>query len=294
MTPIDGKQTAQHIREELAQQVAAMKEQGQRPPHLAAILVGENPASQAYVRNKVKDCEAVGFGSTLVRFNTDVSEEKLLAKVEEINRNKEIDGLIVQLPLPDHITAEKVTFAIRPEKDVDGFHPINVGRMAKGLPAFVAATPLGIIQLLEHYKIETEGKHCVVIGRSDIVGTPMSLLMSRKAYPGNCTVTICHSRTQRMADFTRQADILIAAIGKEKFVTAEMVKEGAVVIDVGINRAEDPTRKSGYALVGDVDYDSVAEKCSYITPVPGGVGPMTRAALLYNTMLAAQCTIYHH
>ena len=292
MTLIDGKQTAQHIREELAQQVVAMKEQGQRPPHLAAILVGENPASQAYVRNKVKDCEAVGFGSTLVRFNTDVSETELLAKVEEINQNKEIDGLIVQLPLPDHITPEKVTFAIWPEKDVDGFHPINVGRMAKGLPAFVAATPLGIIQLLEHYQIETEGKHCVVIGRSDIVGTPMSLLMSRKAYPGNCTVTICHSRTQHMADFTRQADILIAAIGKEKFVTAEMVKEGAVVIDVGINRVEDTSRKSGYALVGDVDYDSVAEKCSHITPVPGGVGPMTRAALLYNTMLAAKNEVY--
>ena len=292
MTRIDGKQTAQQIREEIAQQVVTIKEQGGKVPHLAAILVGNNPASEAYVRNKVKDCEAVGFGSTLVRFETDVTEEALLEKVEEINRNDEIDGLIVQLPLPDHITSEKVTFAIRPEKDVDGFHPINVGRMAKGLPAFIAATPLGILQLLERYEIDTEGKRCVVIGRSDIVGTPMSLLMSRKGYPGNCTVTMCHSRTQNMAEIARQADILIAAIGRARFVTADMVKEGAVVIDVGINRVENASRKSGYALVGDVDFDTVAEKCSYITPVPGGVGPMTRAALLYNTLLAAKREVY--
>ena len=292
MTLIDGKQTAQKIREEIAQQVVQLKKHGEKIPHLAAILVGNNPASEAYVRNKVKDCEAVGFGSTLVRFDTEVSEEELLAKVEEINQDDDIDGLIVQLPLPDHITSEKVTFAIRPEKDVDGFHPINVGRMAKGLPAFIAATPLGILQLLERYQIDTEGKQCVVIGRSDIVGTPMSLLMSRKGYPGNCTVTMCHSRTQNMAEITQRADILIAAIGRARFVTADMVKEGAVVIDVGINRVENASRKSGYALVGDVDFDAVAEKCSYITPVPGGVGPMTRAALLYNTLLAAKGEVY--
>lgn len=292
MTLIDGNQTAQQIREELTRQVAQIKEQGGKVPHLAAILVGNNPASEAYVRNKVKDCEKVGFSSTLARFGTDVSEEELLAKVEEINEDDDIDGLIVQLPLPDHINPEKVTFTIRPEKDVDGFHPMNVGRMAKGLPAYIAATPYGILQLLEHYQIKTEGKHCVVIGRSDIVGTPMGILMSRKAYPGNCTVTICHSRTENMPEITRQADIIIAAIGRAAFVTADMVKPGAVVIDVGINRVDDASRKSGYALVGDVDFNSVAEKCSYITPVPGGVGPMTRAALLYNTMLAARREIY--
>ena len=292
MTLIDGKQTAQQIRKEIAHQVSSIQQQGSKVPHLAAILVGNNPASEAYVRNKVKDCEVVGFGSTLVRFDTDVTEEELLAKVEEINQNDDIDGLIVQLPLPDHITSEKVTFAIRPEKDVDGFHPINVGRMAKGLPAFIAATPLGIMQLLERYEIPTEGKRCVVIGRSDIVGTPMSLLMSRKGYPGNCTVTVCHSRTQNMAEITRQADILIAAIGRPRYVTSDMVKEGAVVIDVGINRVEDASRKSGYRLVGDVDFDAVAERCSFITPVPGGVGPMTRAALLYNTLLAAKREVY--
>ena len=292
MPDINGKQTAQQIREEIAQQVQSIKQQGSKVPHLAAILVGSNPASEAYVRNKVKDCEAVGFGSTLVRFDADVTEKELLAKVEEINQDDDIDGLIVQLPLPDHITPEKVTFAIRAEKDVDGFHPVNVGRMAKGLPAFIAATPLGIMQLLERHKIPTEGKQCVVIGRSDIVGTPMSLLMSRKGYPGNCTVTVCHSRTQNMTEITQRADILVAAIGRPRYVTADMVKEGAVVIDVGINRVEDAGRKSGYALVGDVDYAAVAEKCSYITPVPGGVGPMTRAALLYNTLLAAQGEIY--
>lgn len=292
MTLIDGNHTAKQIREELTQQVAEIRQKGEKVPHLAAILVGNNPASEAYVRNKVKDCEKVGFGSTLVRFGTDISEEELLAQVEEVNQNEDIDGLIVQLPLPDHISPEKVTFAIRPEKDVDGFHPTNVGRMAKGLPAYIAATPFGILQLLERYQIETEGKHCVVIGRSDIVGTPMGILMSRKAYPGNCTVTICHSRTNNMPEVTRQADIVIAAIGRAGFVTANMVKEGAVVIDVGINRIEDASRKSGYALVGDVKFDEVAEKCSYITPVPGGVGPMTRAALLYNTMLAAQRKIY--
>lgn len=292
MISIDGKQTAQRIREELTQEVARLKQNGGKIPHLAAILVGNNPASEAYVRNKVKDCQQVGFGSTLVRFDTGITEAALLAKVEEINQDDDIDGVIVQLPLPAHINAEKVTFAIDPKKDVDGFHPTNVGRMAKGLPAYVSATPLGILQLLERYQIETAGKHCVVIGRSDIVGTPMSILMSRKAYPGDCTVTVCHSRTRNMADITRQADIIVAAIGRAHFVTADMVKEGAIVIDVGINRVEDATKKSGFALTGDVDFDKVAGKCSYITPVPGGVGPMTRAALLYNTMLAAKQTIY--
>lgn len=261
-------------------------------PHLAAVLVGNDTASETYVRNKVKDCEQVGFDSTLVRLDESISEEELLREVHKLNDNPDIDGFIVQLPLPKHINDEKITFAIRAEKDVDGFHPVNVGRMAKGLPAYVAATPLGIMQLLERYNIDTEGKHCVVIGRSDIVGTPMSLLMSRKSYPGNATVTICHSRTQNMAEITRQADILIAAIGKARFVTADMVKEGAVVIDVGINRVDAPERPRGYALVGDVHYEEVAEKCSYITPVPGGVGPMTRAALLYNAMLAAKKDIY--
>ncbi|MEQ9439840.1 MAG: bifunctional methylenetetrahydrofolate dehydrogenase/methenyltetrahydrofolate cyclohydrolase FolD [Cyclobacteriaceae bacterium] len=292
MTLIDGKQTAQQIRVELTEQVKQMKAQGGKVPHLAAVLVGNDTASETYVRNKVKDCEQVGYDSTLVRLDETISEEELLKEVHKLNDDPAIDGFIVQLPLPKHINDEKITFAIKAEKDVDGFHPVNVGRMAKGLPAYVAATPLGIMQLLERYKIETEGKHCVVIGRSDIVGTPMSLLMSRKSYPGNATVTICHSRTQNMAEITRQADILIAAIGKAHFVTADMVKEGAVVIDVGINRVDAPERPRGYALVGDVHFEEVADKCSYITPVPGGVGPMTRAALLYNAMLAAKKEIY--
>ncbi len=292
MTIIDGKQTAQQIRQELTEQVQQLKAEGKKVPHLAAILVGNDTASETYVRNKVKDCEQVGFDSTLVRLGESISEEELLNEVHKLNDNPDVDGFIVQLPLPKHINDEKITFAIKAEKDVDGFHPINVGRMAKGLPSYVAATPLGIMQLLERYNIETEGKHCVVIGRSDIVGTPMSLLMSRKSNPGNSTVTICHSRTKNMAEITREADIIIAAIGKAHFVTADMVKEGAVVIDVGINRVDAPERSRGYKLVGDVHFEEVAEKCSYITPVPGGVGPMTRAALLYNAMLAAKKEIY--
>ncbi|MEM6843383.1 MAG: bifunctional methylenetetrahydrofolate dehydrogenase/methenyltetrahydrofolate cyclohydrolase FolD [Bacteroidota bacterium] len=292
MTLIDGKQTAQHIRQELTEQVQQLKAEGKKVPHLAAILVGNDTASETYVRNKVKDCEQVGFDSTLVRLDESISEEELLQEVHKLNDNSDVDGFIVQLPLPKHINDEKITFAIKAEKDVDGFHPVNVGRMAKGLPSYVAATPLGIMQLLERYQIETEGKHCVVIGRSDIVGTPMSLLMSRKSDPGNSTVTICHSRTKNMAEITREADILIAAIGKAHFVTADMVKEGTVVIDVGINRVDAPERPRGYKLVGDVRFEEVAEKCSYITPVPGGVGPMTRAALLYNAMLAAKKEIY--
>jgi len=292
MTIIDGKQTAQQIRQELTEQVQQLKAEGKKVPHLAAILVGNDTASETYVRNKVKDCEQVGFDSTLVRLGESISEEELLNEVHKLNDKPDVDGFIVQLPLPKHINDEKITFAIKAEKDVDGFHPINVGRMAKGLPSYVAATPLGIMQLLERYNIETEGKHCVVIGRSDIVGTPMSLLMSRKSNPGNSTVTICHSRTKNMAEITREADIIIAAIGKAHFVTADMVKEGAVVIDVGINRVDAPERSRGYKLVGDVHFEEVAEKCSYITPVPGGVGPMTRAALLYNAMLAAKKEIY--
>jgi len=292
MTIIDGKQTARQIREELTEQVNQLKAEGKKVPHLAAVLVGNDTASETYVRNKVKDCEQVGFNSTLVRLDESISEEELLREVHKLNDNPEVDGFIVQLPLPKHINDEKITFAIQAEKDVDGFHPVNVGRMAKGLPAYVAATPLGIMQLLERYEIETEGKHCVVIGRSDIVGTPMSLLMSRKSYPGNATVTICHSRTKNMAEITRQADILIAAIGKAHFVTSDMIKDGAVVIDVGINRVDAPERPRGYKLVGDVHYEEVSDKCSYITPVPGGVGPMTRAALLYNAMLAAKKEIY--
>jgi len=292
MTLIDGKQTAQKIRQELAEEVKTMKQQTGKVPHLAAILVGEDPASDTYVRMKVKDCEQIGYQSTLIRYDADISEEELLAKVEEINQDKDIDGLIVQLPLPNHITSEKITFAIRPEKDVDGFHPINIGRMAKGLPAYVCATPHGVLELIKRYEIPTSGKHCVVIGRSDIVGTPVSILMSRKAYPGNATVTVCHSRTPNIAEITRQADIVIAALGKPEFLTADMVKDGAVVIDVGTTRVEDSSKKSGFGLRGDVKFDEVSPKSSYITPVPGGVGPMTRASLLYNTMLAAKGAIY--
>ncbi|MDF9796219.1 methylenetetrahydrofolate dehydrogenase (NADP+)/methenyltetrahydrofolate cyclohydrolase [Catalinimonas alkaloidigena] len=292
MNLIDGKQTAQQIRQELAEEVEKIKKEGGKIPHLAAILVGEDPASDTYVRMKVKDCEQIGYKSTLIRYDADISEEELLAKVEEINNDDDIDGLIVQLPLPDHIAAEKITFAIRPEKDVDGFHPINIGRMAKGLAAYVCATPHGVLELIKRYEIPTEGKHCVVVGRSDIVGTPVSILMSRKAYPGNATVTVCHSRTPNIPEITKQADILIAALGKPEFITADMVKEGAVVIDVGTSRVQDSSKKSGFGLKGDVKFDEVAEKCSYITPVPGGVGPMTRASLLYNTMLAAKGEVY--
>jgi methylenetetrahydrofolate dehydrogenase (NADP+) / methenyltetrahydrofolate cyclohydrolase len=292
MILIDGKQTAADIRAELTEKVSIIKEKGGKVPHLAIMLIGDDPASDIYVRNKIKACEAAGFGATLIRYGADVSEKEVLDKIEAVNQNKDIDGLIVQSPFPDHISAEKVTFAIDPRKDVDGFHPVNIGRMAKGLPAYVAATPFGIVELLKRYEIETSGKHCVVIGRSDIVGTPMALLMSRKAYPGNCTVTICHSRTKDLPSITRQADILIAALGKPEIVTADMVKEGVVIIDVGTSRVEDASKKSGYGLKGDVKFDEVAEKASYITPVPGGVGPMTIASLMYNTWLASQGEIY--
>ena len=292
MTILDGKKTSEQIKLEIAQEVEKIKSEGGKIPHLAAVLVGDDGASQTYVNSKVKDCEQVGFGSTLVRLEASVSEEALLNEVQQINDNEDIDGIIVQLPLPDHISVQKVTERIKPEKDVDGFHPVNVGRMVKGLPAYIAATPFGIMQLIERYQIETSGKHCVIIGRSDIVGTPMNILMSRKANPGNCTVTLCHSRTPDIKAHTLQADIIIAALGKPGFLTEDMVKPGAVIVDVGITRVPDHTKKRGYALKGDVEFESVAPKCSYITPVPGGVGPMTRAALLWNTLQAAKNTFY--
>ncbi len=289
---LDGNKTSSDIRAEIKAQVEIIRSMGGKIPHLAAILVGDDGASQTYVSNKVKDCEEVGFGSTLLRFDSTISENELLTEIEAINNNPDIDGLIVQLPIPKHISVQKVTDLIKPEKDVDGFHPVNVGRMAKGLPSFIAATPYGILQMIERYKIETSGKHCVVLGRSEIVGSPMSMLLSRKAYPGDCTVTLCHSRTKDIKAMTLQADIIIAALGIPGFLTGDMVKDGAVVIDVGITRVADPSKKSGFSLKGDVNFEEVAPKCSYITPVPGGVGPMTRASLLVNTLLAAEKKIY--
>lgn len=289
---IDGKKTSDQIKSEIAVRVAEIKAEGGKIPHLAAVLVGSDGASQTYVGAKVKACELVGFESTLVRLEETVSQEELLKVVEDINEDPAIDGLIVQLPLPKHIAVEKVTDKIKPEKDVDGFTPANVGRMTLGWPAYVAATPYGIVELLKRYNIETSGKHCVVIGRSHIVGSPMSILMARNDYPGNCTVTLTHSRTKNLPEITRTADILIVAIGKPEFVTADMVKEDAVVIDVGIHRIEDPAKKSGFRLIGDVKFDEVALKASAITPVPGGVGPMTIASLLYNTLLAAERKVF--
>ena len=289
---IDGKKTAQDIKNEIAARVAEIKQEGGKQPHLAAILVGEDGASQTYVGAKVKACEEVGFTSTLVRLSAEVSEEELLRTVEEINQNSDIDGLIVQLPLPKHISVDKVTNRIRPEKDVDGFTPANVGRMTLNWPAYVAATPYGIVELLKRYQIETSGKHCVVIGRSHIVGSPMSILMARNGYPGNATVTLTHSKTENLAAICQTADILIVAIGKPEFVTADMVKPGAVVIDVGIHRIADETKKTGFRLIGDVKYDEVAPIASAITPVPGGVGPMTIAALLYNTLQSAEKKVF--
>ncbi|MGI9543048.1 MAG: bifunctional 5,10-methylenetetrahydrofolate dehydrogenase/5,10-methenyltetrahydrofolate cyclohydrolase [Cyclobacteriaceae bacterium] len=292
MNILDGKKTSTEIKTEIAQEVEKIKAEGGKTPHLAAILVGHDGASETYVNNKVKSCETCGFKSTLLRFEDTVSEVELLEAVEQINADNDIDGLIVQLPLPKHISVQKVTDRIKPEKDVDGFHPVNIGRMVLGLPAYISATPYGIMQLLERYNIETEGKHCVVIGRSDIVGTPMSILLSRKSNPGNCTVTMCHSRTKDIKAFTQQADIVIAALGIPEFLTGDMVKEGAVVIDVGITRVEDNTKKRGYALKGDVKFDEVAPKSSFITPVPGGVGPMTIASLLWNTLQSSKGVIY--
>lgn len=288
MQILDGKKAAQAIRDELKLEVAQLVSEGRKIPHLAAILVGNNGASETYVASKVKSCAEVGFKSTLIRFEDSISENKLLDKIEELNNDPDVDGILVQLPLPGHISEEKVINTIDPEKDVDGFHPVNVGRMVQGLPSFVSATPYGIMLLLKHYKLDTKGLHAVVIGRSNIVGRPMSILLSGNTQPGNCTVTLCHSQTKNLNEICQSADIIIAALGRPAFVKEDMVKQGAIVVDVGITRVDDPAKKSGFRLVGDVDFDSVAPKCSYITPVPGGVGPMTIAALLRNTFRA--CT----
>lgn len=285
---LDGKRASDAIREQIKIEAALVTRKRNRSPHLAAVLVGEDAASQTYVSSKVKSCEEVGFRSTLLRKPVDTTEVELLALVAQLNADAEVDGFIVQLPLPKHIDEERVTLAIDPSKDVDGFHPQNLGRMMLGLPGFLPATPNGIVELLKFYEIPTSGKHCVVVGRSNIVGTPMSILMSRNADPGNCTVTITHSRTQDLPSITRQADILIVAIGKPGFITADMVKKGAVVVDVGIHRVDDPSRKRGYRLSGDVNFSEVAPKCAWITPVPGGVGPMTVTSLLLNTLKAAR------
>lgn len=283
---IDGKKTAEEIRGEIATSVKAMQDRGARVPHLAAILVGNDGGSETYVAHKVKDCEEVGFRSTLIRMPASVSEEELLGKVRELNEDPELDGLIVQLPLPDHISEDKVIENISPLKDVDGFHPVNVGRMSAGLPSFVSATPAGIMELMKRYHIPLKGAECVVVGRSNIVGRPVSILMSQKGV--DATVTVVHSRTRDLAATVRRADIIIAAIGSPGFITADMVKEGAVVIDVGTTRVPAPETKDGWRLKGDVDFDNVAPKCAYITPVPGGVGPMTRVSLLLNTLKACK------
>ncbi|MCC6723890.1 MAG: bifunctional methylenetetrahydrofolate dehydrogenase/methenyltetrahydrofolate cyclohydrolase FolD [Saprospiraceae bacterium] len=292
MTIIDGKKLSDLIKSEIAAEVEKIKAAGGKIPHLAAVLVGDDPASQVYVRNKVKSCEDVGFKSTLVRRPADATEEELLEVVNHLNEDEDIDGFIVQLPLPKHINEENVTLAIDPKKDVDGFHPVNFGRMALGLPSYLPATPFGIMTMLERYNVPTAGKNAVVIGRSNIVGTPMAILLSRKGNPGDCTVTLVHSRTKNMKEIVAQADIIVAAIGKPEFVTADMVKEGAVVIDVGINRIDDPSHPKGSRLVGDVAYNEVAPKCSFITPVPGGVGPMTVMSLIINTLKASRKEIY--
>ena len=292
MILLDGKKTANDIINEIAIKVTSLVAGGGKKPHLAAILVGSDGASETYVNAKVKACNKVGFDSTLVRFNADVSEEELLAEVKKINNNSDIDGLIVQLPLPAHIDEMKVTEAINPIKDVDGFHPANIGRMALNLPTYLPATPAGILELLERYKIETSGKHCVVIGRSHIVGSPMSILMARNNNPGNCTVTLTHSRTQNLKEITKTADILIVALGKAEFVTADMVKDGVCIIDVGITRVNSNITKSGWKLLGDVAFDEVSKKSNFITPVPGGVGPMTIAMLLKNTLVSTEKLLY--
>lgn len=290
MILIDGKKIASEIKQEIAQEVIRLKEAGGRVPHLAAILIGHDGGSETYVAFKIKDCEEVGFQSTLIRYEDDVTENELLAKIKALNEDETLDGFIVQLPLPKHISEQKVIEAIDPRKDVDGFHPANVGRMVIGLPSYISATPFGIIELLKRYNIETSGKNCVVLGRSNIVGRPMSVLMSQKAI--NATVTVAHSRTENLKEVCRNADILIAAIGVPEFVKGDMVKDGAVVIDVGTTRVKSDQTKSGFKLKGDVKFDEVAEKCSYITPVPGGVGPMTRVSLLLNTLLSAKKEIY--
>lgn len=292
MNILDGKKVSLEIQDEIAEEVKKIKASNKKIPHLAAILVGNDGASETYVGAKVKACDKVGFSSTLMRLSDTITEEELLKKVNQLNDDKDVDGFIVQLPLPKHISERKVLEAIKPEKDVDGFHPINVGRMALNLPAYIPATPFGILQLLERYKVPTEGKHCVVIGRSHIVGSPMSILMARNTYPGNCTVTITHSKTKNLKEICLSGDIIIAALGSAEFLTADMVKDGAVVVDVGITRVKSEKTKTGFKLLGDVKYDEVAPRCSFITPVPGGVGPMTIASLLANTLKAANKEIY--
>lgn len=284
MVVLDGKSTSAQIRAELAEKVKVLKAEGKKVPHLAAILVGEDGASRTYVNAKVRDCEEVGYGSTLIKLPEETSESDLLKAIHKLNNDEDVDGYIVQLPLPNHIDETKVLLAIDPKKDVDGFHPENVGKMTLNLPTYIPATPQGIVEILRRYNVPTEGKDCVVIGRSQIVGSPMSILLSQHNYPGNCTVTLCHSRTKNLKEVCKKADIIVAALGQPGFVTADMVKEGACIIDVGITRVEDASKKNGFRLLGDVDYDAVAPKCSFITPVPGGVGPMTRAALMLNTM----------
>jgi methylenetetrahydrofolate dehydrogenase (NADP+)/methenyltetrahydrofolate cyclohydrolase len=292
MQIIDGKAVSEQMKQEIAAEVEKIKLAGGKVPHLAAILVGNDGGSETYVALKVKDCEQIGYKSTLLRFDNSITEEALIAEIKKINQDPDIDGLIVQLPVPKHISENKIIETIDPKKDVDGFHPINVGRMVIGLPSYVSATPAGVVELLKRYKIQTSGKRVVVIGRSNIVGKPLSVLLAQKAEVGDATVTICHSRTQNLKEITLQADILIAAMGSPEFVKADMVKEGAVVIDVGTTRVKSDTAKSGFKLTGDVKYDEVAPKCSYITPVPGGVGPMTRVMLMANTLLSAKKTIY--
>lgn len=289
---INGKKISAEIKKEIAEEVKNLIASGNKKPHLAAILVGKNGASETYVSHKVRACKQVGFKSSLFRFQDTISEIEIIDKIKEINNNPDIDGLIVQLPVPKHISEKKIIETIKPSKDVDGFHPINIGRMTIGLPAYVSATPQGIIELLKRYKIETSGKHCVVLGRSNIVGKPVSILMSQKSNNGNATVTLCHSRTKNLKEITTQADILIAAIGQKEFVTKDMVKENVVIIDVGIHRVKSNITKSGWKLKGDVKFDEVAPKCSFITPVPGGVGPMTIVSLLANTLKSAKKEIY--
>ncbi len=283
MQILDGKIVSKAVKESIREKTEVLKNEGKKTPHLAAILVGDNGASETYVASKVKSCEEVGFKSTLVRLPADIGEKVLIDTINKLNEDEDIDGILVQLPLPRQINEEKVINGVHPDKDVDGFHPMSVGKMVQGLPTFIPATPYGILMMLEHYKIETKGKHAVVIGRSNIVGRPISILLNRNSYPGNCTVTVCHSYTPDLKELCQQADIIVAALGKPGFLTADMVKDGAVVIDVGITRVADASKKSGFAIKGDVDFESVAPRCSYITPVPGGVGLMTIAALLMNT-----------
>lgn len=292
MKILDGKQLSKDIKQELAQAVSDLVAQGQRPPHLAAVLVGDDPASRVYVRNKVRSCEQAGFASTLIQKPADITQEELLNIISELNNDDAIDGFIVQLPLPKHLNEEDVTLAIDPKKDVDGFHPVNMGRMTQGLPSYLPATPNGILEILRRNNIDTSGKEVVVVGRSNIVGTPMSILLSRKGNPGNATVTLCHSRTQNLKEHTLRADIVVASVGRPNTITADMVKEDCVIVDVGINRVEDETATRGYRLVGDVDFNGIGEKAAYMTPVPGGVGPMTVVSLLMNTLKAYKKEIY--